>query len=281
MHNKNISRILFFSLGLTLILIRGIYPTFTIDVITISLYLILSIPILFDYLEQLELPGGTRFVFRRKLVKLQINFEKNKEKLKETLDEKTKKMIKKKKEFYKTFDFSIAENLIETDPSLGIASIRMEIERKLRLAYSVLMKQDSNKIPLRKIIEELENNKIIFDIQMNLLNAIISICNHVIHGTKISKDEAKRVLSIVEELNYTFSIGYSICFEYNKEFEKHGLVCPWEHCIEFMPLEKRNKKSCPIFGHDCPGGEKQVRLCKKDNQMTLEKNPKIKNRLLS
>lgn len=40
-------------------------------------------------------------------------------------------------------------------------------------------------------------------------------------------------------------------------------VCQWEHCIEYMALrENRNEYSCPVFGHDCPGGKYQVEDCK-------------------
>jgi len=59
------------------------------------------------------------------------------------------------------------------------------------------------------------------------------------------------------------SIGYSKDFRPNKDFAEMGLFCEFEHCIERMPLV-RGVKSCPVFGHDCPAGEKRSRNCEKE-----------------
>jgi len=49
-------------------------------------------------------------------------------------------------------------------------------------------------------------------------------------------------------------VGWAEDFKANKDFKEMGLVCAYEHCIEHMPLsEEPTEKSCPIFGHDCPG----------------------------
>ncbi|MEM2959701.1 MAG: hypothetical protein QW261_15475 [Candidatus Jordarchaeaceae archaeon] len=38
----------------------------------------------------------------------------------------------------------------------------------------------------------------------------------------------------------------------------------YEHCIENMPLTmERTGESCPLFGHNCPGGEEQVAACER------------------
>jgi hypothetical protein len=123
------------------------------------------------------------------------------------------------------------------------------------------------------------------------------------------------------------SLGYIPIFTPNFSYYMQGLICQWEHCIEFMPLPpitkseqeehskfiqeqfdkgeyenkseedkqmlrsfieigvsndapikrdlKRGKKSCPIFGHDCPGGQKQALLCQKE-VIKEEKSAKIK-----
>lgn len=48
--------------------------------------------------------------------------------------------------------------------------------------------------------------------------------------------------------------GYAENFEANDDFLEMGLVCHYEHCIEHMDfLEEQPEKSCPVFGHDCPG----------------------------
>ena len=46
-------------------------------------------------------------------------------------------------------------------------------------------------------------------------------------------------------------------------WEKHGMHCPFEHCIRMTPLQPEvGPQSCPIFSHDCPAGKEQVTLCK-------------------
>ena len=48
----------------------------------------------------------------------------------------------------------------------------------------------------------------------------------------------------------------------NEEFEEMGHICLYEYCIETQELtEEDTALSCPIFGHNCPGGEKQVKFC--------------------
>lgn len=58
--------------------------------------------------------------------------------------------------------------------------------------------------------------------------------------------------------------GYSRCYEPNPYWEEQKGFCAWEHCIENQPLgEERTDKSCPTFGHDCPGGVDQAKECQR------------------
>lgn len=59
-------------------------------------------------------------------------------------------------------------------------------------------------------------------------------------------------------------MGYIEVFMPNHSVdEQPHTICIWEHCIEHFPLEsERGEKSCPIFGHNCPGGIEQVSFCK-------------------
>ena len=64
--------------------------------------------------------------------------------------------------------------------------------------------------------------------------------------------------------------GYTKEFGFNKDWKKQNAICGYEHCIELMPLESPSDKSCPIFGHNCPGGKEMVSKC----QMEFDKIPK-------
>lgn len=60
----------------------------------------------------------------------------------------------------------------------------------------------------------------------------------------------------------SMALGYIPIFSINYAFFRQELFCEWEHCIEYMLLEERGAKSCPIFGHNCPEGENHVSICK-------------------
>jgi hypothetical protein len=58
--------------------------------------------------------------------------------------------------------------------------------------------------------------------------------------------------------------GYIKDFSFNPDWKEQKCTCGYEHCIELMPLTKSmTKKSCKIFGHNCPGGSEMVEKCGK------------------
>lgn len=163
-----------------------------------------------------------------------------------------------------TFDLSAAYSLLDEDHILSLASLRIEIEKKIRNFYNFIY-GDANKLPLLKIIQTLIEKEILHKEQAKALRQIISMCNKAIHSLEVSYNEAKAILDLAEELNISFPIGYSINLEPNKNYKKAGLICEYEHCIERMPLPTNNddEDSCPVFGHACPGGDKYIKRCDK------------------
>lgn len=61
---------------------------------------------------------------------------------------------------------------------------------------------------------------------------------------------------------------YAQCVGYNHAFEQMGHICPYEYCIETQPLHPtaEGDKSCPLFGHDCPGGVWQAFFCRMNDE---------------
>ncbi len=49
---------------------------------------------------------------------------------------------------------------------------------------------------------------------------------------------------------------------FNPNFREEGRTCGYEHCIETMPFSGEGL-DCPVFGHDCPGGEIQLAECRR------------------
>ena len=72
----------------------------------------------------------------------------------------------------------------------------------------------------------------------------------------------KGKFSLSDKILEKHGTGYVPDKRFNRNWKKQGLDCPFEHCIETMPLrEKRRKDSCPLYGHDCPGGKGRVEKC--------------------
>ncbi len=250
---------LIFITGIMLIVARGFWSdVFTVDVFTVVILFILFIPFVAQYLRKAKFLGA-EFEFKdeiretEKLVQLSVEQAVKSE----TAGE--KKILP-----FETFKLSAVRELLGSDPVLALAALRIEIERKLKLLVHFLDLPIRNEWSISKLIEAVRKRELLSYEQVTALQKIVSMCNKAIHGSLISKTEAREIIDLAEELNRTFSIGYSIDFSPNLDYEKQGLLCEWEHCIEWMPVAAEpTDLSCPVFGHDCPDGVQKVSKCVK------------------
>ena len=244
------------AIGIALIVIHGFWnDVFLVDYFTVIILFILCIPFLSQFLKRAKVPGA-EFEFREEIESTEKVVKQSVEKSKSKTDGKIRPLP------FETFNTRTVKMLLDSDPILALASLRIEIERKLRRAMKHFKLPDQ-KITLSKIIEDLMERGILHPEQVTALRKIIEMCNKAIHGYDITKDEAREIVYLTEELNTSFFVGYSINFYPNENYKEHNLACEWEHCIEFMPLtSRRTKASCPIFGHNCPGGAQKASKCK-------------------
>ncbi len=247
-----------FFLIVIILIIHGVWPDFfALDRFSIALLFLLSIPLLAPYLKKAKW-FGAEFVFKDEIKKLHVMIQKSEQQAKEA-EKKGKAPIS----FFETFSLQNSLNLIDSDPNLSLAALRIEIERVLTKATSKLFDiHKYKKVENRFYISKLLKEGIISDEQGKALNAIVSICNKAVHGVQVSREEAQEIILLTERLNKSFSVGYSINFDANKDYEQQGLLCEWEHCVEHFPLKERETElSCPVFGHDCPGGIEARKSC--------------------
>ena len=246
--------------GVALILIHGLVPTFfVVDSITIALYVILAIPFLAQFLKKAKVYGA-ELEFRdqiqatEKLVDLSIQKAKESE---------TQKQFEHAPPF-SVFDLSSVNELASTDHVLALAALRIEIEKKLRFAAIQLGFYSRKPASTMTLLQFLTQKEVLHTEQVEAIRQIQKLCNQAVHVYEVSQDDAEQIIELAEKLNESFSIGYSINFNPNPEYQEQGLVCPWEHCIEQSPLHPDNSESvCPIFDHDCPGGVEQAKVCQK------------------
>lgn len=259
---------LIFFIGVVLIAVHGLWPgQFVVDWITILILFILSIPFVARFLSKAKI-FGNEFEFKEEIKETAKIVKSTVEKIqRDEVAGKTKPLP------FETFRIDSAKELLDSDPVLALAALRIEIERKLRISSSILNIPEKDNLSLSYIIRNLTQINYITKEQVDALLKIINMCNKAIHGAPILKDEAKEIIDLTEHLNGTFSMGYSLDFSPNLHYESQGLLCEWEHCIEYMPLLKESSEtSCPVFGHDCPGGVEKIHSCHK----TIKDIPKTR-----
>ena len=242
-----------------LLTIRGFWPdSFAFDRYSALLLFLLAIPLLAPFLKKAKW-FGAEFDFKESIQNLSSLVEKSK------ASSKHKKSELHSNSFFNTFFTDMAMQLVEQDPNLALASLRIEIEKTLRLAYKTLIDQDdSEKKGLGLLIKALFDSGALEEHQRNALYEINRLCNEAVHGGTISVPDALEVIELSVRLSESFGIGYSINFQPNRNYKEQGLSCEWEHCIELFPLrEDSDDRSCHIWGHDCPGGIGTRMECKK------------------
>ena len=241
-----------------LILFLSIFNVISIDKYTFVLTIFLTIPFISKYIESLNI-FGNKFYFRKSIEKIEQLTNK-------ALEEESSDKDKDSTNFQHPMSYIVeqSQELLEKDPTLAIASLRIGFEKSLRNFCENLAIDASNKYSLKAVIKALEENGIIKQYQVDALEEIINVANKVIHGKNISYDDAKQIIELAERLIYSFPIGYVPDFKENQDYEKQGFICEWEHCIEFQPLKNPpDDASCKIFGHDCPGGAEKRKKCNK------------------
>jgi len=268
-------------LGLGLVLLHGFSPGgFRLDWYALAALFILTIPLTANYLKVARIPGAS-FQFRdeiddaRRAVERSVDVSAEFGAEPHTAEQPTsmekpanvEEHARKSLRGFATFDLEQVDALVESDPVLALAALRIEIEKKLSFAVRFLGLSETRYVPVSDSIRLLLGDyprmpyHIVPD-QADALSRILRLCQKAVHGIPVSQAEAKQIVQLAHGLEESFPIGYSINFTPVENYEECGLMCEWEHCIEHMPLAHPSTDlSCPVFGHDCPGGKSLSLRC--------------------
>jgi len=160
---------------------------------------------------------------------------------------------------------AVLRNLLPRDPNLALAGLRLAIEEGVRDALAFLEPEStptSGRLPLGRAVRRLHDVSAMTDTQAQLLLVIVELCNKAVHGQRVAASDAANVFDMADTLNRSFTLGYSLNFRANPHWHEQGLLCQYEHCVEHLPLtDPSTDASCPLFGHDCPGGQGVVDSC--------------------
>jgi len=172
-----------------LIIIHAIFPQFAIDTTTVALIVILIFPWLLPYIKTAKLPGGIEITTREV----------------QQLEEVTRRSA------IGTIPVAVRPSrrrgpppppsqpprsmLFKADPNLALASLRLDIERKLReIARSRGL--DVERLPLRQVLDILHLKEIIGPSEFESLGMIIRVCNKAVHAEEVDPKLALRVLDM-------------------------------------------------------------------------------------
>jgi hypothetical protein len=159
-----------------------VWPDARIDTITLILLGMCFIPWLGTIFKSIELPGGMKFEYQS-LRKIEQEVQKF--------------------GLLKSDDKQISDPtylaLIEQNPNLALAALRIDIERKLRAIAGV----DPETGPfqsLHQIVNDMQSSGLLTPIQESSLISILSILNSAVHGKNITSSSAYEVMGLGQRL---------------------------------------------------------------------------------
>ncbi|MDD4894774.1 MAG: hypothetical protein PHW54_05625 [Candidatus Omnitrophica bacterium] len=97
-------------------------------------------------------------------------------------------------------EFSYYYNLIEQDPAIALASLRIEFEIMLKNIAKGFKVEINHRDGAGVITKKLLEKSAITSRQAELINHIIKLCNSAVHGFRVSSSQAEEIFKIAEVL---------------------------------------------------------------------------------
>lgn len=154
--------------ALAVALLHVLFPSITIDAITISLIVIAVLPWLGPLAKSVELPGG-----------LKVEYQ---EQLDRAADEAAKVgLLGKPGNKVQEYSFQL---VAEQDPNLALAGLRIELERQLR-ALAEAVGVGTRMQGARRLISELHKQEVLTGDEQEVLLELIRLLNDAVHGADV------------------------------------------------------------------------------------------------
>jgi len=182
--------------GIILIFLHGFFPKqFVIDNFIILIYFISSIPFIAQYMKKVKFPGA-EFEFKEEI-------RKTEKLLNISGSAKVRTEVNAPLAVVKSKALDNARKLLDSDPVLALAALRIEIEKSLKVIAKKLDLPIKEKRSITEIIVNLNRKEIFSYEQVKILRKIIQMCNKAVHGEVISKGEAKDIIFLTEKFYRT------------------------------------------------------------------------------
>lgn len=88
--------------------------------------------------------------------------------------------------------------LVESDPQLGMAKLRIELEKLIKAIYFRVQRPefDIDKVPLTKLINELAEKRTIPIALVSSVRDVLALANRAIHGESIKQQDAEHLAGL-------------------------------------------------------------------------------------
>lgn len=183
--------------ALIVAIIHVAYPSITIDATTVFLLAVAVLPWLIPLVKSLELPGGWKVEFQE--------LEEAKSKAEKA------GLLSNKKKGTKTPSYSF-ESILERDPNLALAGLRIEIEKRL-VQIAKLNKIDATRASIGQLLRLLNQERILTPEESSALADMSGLLNAAVHGANVDK----------RATDWAMEVGPKVLQSLDEKIEKYNL----------------------------------------------------------
>ena len=196
----NLTAIKFFItlFALFVALVHLIWPSITIDSITVTLLIVAVLPWLSSLFKSIEFPGGLKVEYQDL----------------ERIEDRARKTGLLSEESSKTSEDYTFQTVASADPNLAMAGLRIEIEKRLvKLAESRQLKVSRR--GLNALLSDLNRRQLLNGAERALLSDLSGLLNSAVHGAVVAPSAAEwaldigpRILQALDERTTSTEIHY-------------------------------------------------------------------------
>lgn len=179
--------------ALAVAIIHVVRPDITIDAITVFLLVLALLPWLIPLIRSLEFPGGWKVEFQEL------------EKVKNEADKAG--LLSKNKS--KSYSF---ESLLNKDPNLALAGLRIEIEKRL-IQIAKLNNLNIERSSISQLLRLLAQHQALTPEETSVLSDMTGLLNSAVHGAEVDKRAA----------DWAIEVGPKLLQSLDEKIEKYNL----------------------------------------------------------
>jgi len=170
--------------ALLIVIVHVAWPKIMIDVITVFLLVVALLPWLIPLIRSLEFPGGWKVEFQEL------------EKVKNKADRAGLLSKKKRANESKSYSFEIVLN---KDPNLALAGLRIEIEKRL-IQIAKLNNLSVERSSIGQLLRLLAQHQALTIEETSVLSDMTGLLNSAVHGAEVDKRAADWAIEVGPKL---------------------------------------------------------------------------------